>query len=300
MTGLASWWVALASREEDARPLALVRIGVALAALLDLLRAAQLGLVGVVFQTYEHGGLSQKQDPGYVLNLLWDSPLVGPTVWAVTVVCMGLVAAGVATRPATLLGVLTYAQLGHLYPPGDRAIDRILRTLLLILMCSDAHRRLALGGGAALARIRAWPGDLIRNFLIIIYLSAGLGKVMQQPAWLSMSGTPVLYRVMTDPLSAHLDPEVALPGWWLFRVMGWATIALELSAPLLYTRLAPLWAVFGVVMHVGIYVTMDLGMFSWGMLSTYPLVLAPWWLPVWDRWTSEGAHPTIRKGGYGP
>ena len=39
---------------------------------------------------------------------------------------------GVAARPALLIGVLAYAQAGHLYAPGDRGIDRILRTVLLI------------------------------------------------------------------------------------------------------------------------------------------------------------------------
>ena len=48
-----------------------------------------------------------------------------------------------STMVLIVFGALAYAQLGHLYPPGDRAIDRILRTALLILLqfaaalCSD-------------------------------------------------------------------------------------------------------------------------------------------------------------------
>lgn len=286
---LWSWWVARCAREDDARPLAVVRIGAALAILLDLLRVAQLGLVDVLFRPYDQGGLSQVQDPAYLVGGWLGPELAGRALFATSAVCMSLVALGVLTRPATLLGVLAYAQLGHLYPPGDRGIDRVLRTVLLILMFSGAHRRLALMGGPALARIRQWPADLLRSFLVIVYLSAGIGKLMQQPAWLSTRGVPVLYRVMTDPLAAHVDPQAALPFWDLLRFMGWGTIALELSAPLLLTRFAPWWAVLGMCMHLGIYFTMELGMFSWGMLSMYPLLFAPWWLPAWDRWRGRSA-----------
>lgn len=281
--------MARCAREDDARPLALVRIGAALAILLDLLRVGQLGLVGVLFRPYAQGGLSQVQDEAWWVGR-WLSPeIAGPALYGLSLLCMGLVALGVLTRPATLLGVLAYAQLGHLYPPGDRAIDRVLRTVLLILLFSDAHRRLALLGAPALARIKAWPADLIRSFLVIVYLSAGLGKLMQQPAWLAASGVPVLYRVMSDPLAAHVDAQSALPYWWVFRVFGWGTIALELSSPLLFTRFAPVWAIFGFAMHLGIYSTMELGMFSWGMLSMYPLLLAPLWLPAWDRRRARSA-----------
>ena len=49
-----------------------------------------------------------------------------------TLTCMGLITIGRWMRPAIIVGVLAYAQLGHLFPPGDRAIDRIVRCGLLI------------------------------------------------------------------------------------------------------------------------------------------------------------------------
>jgi hypothetical protein len=192
--------------------------------------------------------------------------------WAVTIAAMALASVGVFPRAALLVGTLAYAQLGHLYPPGDRAIDRLLRTVLLLVACSGAHRRLALTGDRA-ETIRAWPADTIRVLLVLVYLSAGIGKLQQQPGWLALSGTPVLYRVMTDPLAAHVDAHAALPWWPILRVLGWGTIALELSSPLILTRWARWWAVGGIAMHLGIAMTMDLGMFSWGMLALYPVIL---------------------------
>jgi hypothetical protein len=265
-------WVAFSGRDMDARPLALVRILACVAILADLLQVAHLGLLDVIFRPAAVGGLSALQDDANVLVAL--SPTWGGTVaYVVTLVCLGLAALGVWTRPALVVGLLAYAQLGHLYPPGDRAIDRILRTVLLVLVASGAHRRLALTGARA-DRVPAWPADTVRVLLVIVYLSAGLAKLQQQPGWLALGGTPVLYRVMTDPLAAHVDPVVAA-GWFpVLRVLGWGTIALELSAPLVFTRFAPLWAIAGASMHLGIALTMDLGMFSWGMLALYPILLA--------------------------
>jgi hypothetical protein len=78
---------------------------------------------------------------------------------------------------------------------------------------------------------------------------------------------------------------VAAAAWpWLWRIGGWLTIGLELASPLLLTRFRHFWAVGGILMHLGIALTMDLGMFSWGMLSMYLVVLSPWVVRVLDRW----------------
>ncbi|MDP2310340.1 MAG: HTTM domain-containing protein [Pseudomonadota bacterium] len=265
-------WVSFTSREMDARPLALVRVLACVAILADLLQVGRLGLLQTIFRPSEAGGLSVVQDSANVLVAL--SPLWGgPAAYVVTLVCLSLAALGVWTRPALVLGLLAYAQLGHLYPPGDRAIDRLLRSALLLIVLSGSHRRLALTGARS-DRIPAWPADTIRFLLVLVYLSAGVAKLQQQPAWLAWEGTPVLYRVMGDPLAAHVDPEAALPFWPVLRFLGWGTIALEVSAPLVFTRFAPYWAIAGAAMHLGIALTMDLGMFSWGMLALYPILFA--------------------------
>jgi hypothetical protein len=270
----------------DTLPFALVRIGASLAIVADLLRVASLGLVPRLFVQGQHGGFGAESDSAYVLD-----PVFGQTggLWAygVSLTCMVLTALGIGTRPAMLLGVLAYAQLGHLFPPGDRAIDRVLRCVLLLLLFTNAHRRLSLGNllrkRAAVLTMPGWADDVLRLFLVIVYMAAGTAKLMQQPHWLGASGRPVLYRVVTDPLAGRLDPEAWESMSALFFVGGWGTIALELSALLLFTRVAPYWALVGATMHVGIAFTMELGMFSWGMLSLYPVLLAP----LVTRWRSR-------------
>ena len=279
-------WVAAVSRPADTRPLAALRILLPLCILLDLLRAIQVGMAPHYWHLFEYGGLSAFSGEDFWLADL--GPEGGMLLLGVTLLCMTLGMLGIGARPALLIGILAYAQLGHLYPTGDRGVDRILRLALLVLLFSPAHRRWSLGdrllGRAPITEAPGWPGLLLRWFLVILYLNAGVAKLIQQPRWLALDGTPVLYRILTDPQAGALDHLRWLWAWPLLRLGGWLTILLELSSPLLLTRLAPWWAIGGALMHLGIALTMNLGVFSWGMLSLYPVLFAPWWLPALDRW----------------
>ena len=148
--------------------------------------------------------------------------------------------------------------------------------MILLLLFSGAHRRLSLLDGPTVEKIAAWPADVLRWVLMLVYLSSGVAKLMAEPDWLGFRGTPVLYRLMTDPLASWVDPLAAEPYQPVFRVLGWATILVECSSPLILTRWAPYWALCAAPIHLGIAVTMKLGMFSWGMLALYPVLLAPW------------------------
>lgn len=263
----AAWarWVAHTSRLEDRRALTWVRVLAPLAIVGDLLAMARHDALAAVLYPAALGGIGAPPAPWYLLGRwAWG----GPAVWLVCVVCMPLVSLGVATRWAIVVGVVAYAQLGHLFTPGDRAIDRLLRTVLLILLFSGVS------APNPPARVGAWASDLIRWTLVLVYLAAGVAKLDAVANWL-WGAPPELYTILADPLAGRLDP-----GFWSahpapFLAGGWATLLLELSAPLILTRFAPVWAVFGAAMHVAIALTMDLGMFSFGMLSLYPVLLAP-------------------------
>ncbi len=105
MKTLWTRWVAYCDQEMDPRPLALVRIFVPIAIVLDLLRLAQLGLVEVLFRPEEAGGLSTFTDPSAFIHE-W-SPLWGGIVaYCLTLVCMTLVGLGRWMRPAIVMGCL--------------------------------------------------------------------------------------------------------------------------------------------------------------------------------------------------
>ena len=273
MKPLWSAWTRWLDRAVDPRPLALVRIALPLCVLADLARLAQLGLLWNVFTPYAEGGLNRIESPHAVV-WEWFGPN-GPWVaFSTTVLCMALIMIGRWMRPAIVVGVLAYAQLGHVFPPGDRAIDRLIRTALLILLFSGADGAFA-WGRKRLASVPAWPEHFLRLFLVLVYTSAGIAKLIQQPEWFSLTADPPLLRILIDPMASTLDPDFWAQFPVLFRVLGIATILLEVSSILLLTRWGPLWAIGGVLMHLGIWASMSLGMFSPGMLALYPVVLAP-------------------------
>jgi hypothetical protein len=249
---------------------------------LDLLRLVQLDLMLVLFRPFEAGGLSTFTDPSAFIHN-WSPLWAGPVACGITIVCMILISAGRWMRPAIVLGCFAYAQLGHIYPPGDRAIDRILRCALLLLLFSKADQRWSWNAKPRLERIPAWPADAIKWLLVMIYMAAGISKLAQQPHWLGIDGMPVLYRIMTDPLASNLDPAAWAWAYPLFRFGGWMTIFMEVGAFLILTRWCHWWAIGGAFMHLGIAFTMTLGMFSWGMLALYPILLAPLLLKLLDR-----------------
>lgn len=289
-------WVHRVTEPVDNRPLALLRIAACLCVVVDLVRVGTLGLVPHLFRLHADGGLSRSADSGWVLGSVLG-PAAGPVAYGVTLGAVTLMMLGIGGRPVALLAVLAYAQLGHLYAPGDRAVDRALRTVLLIQAAAPGLHRLALGPLWRAARpavpttMPAWPEWLVRWLLVLMYLSAGTAKLIEQPDWLATSGTPVLYRIVADPMAGTVDPVAAAAWPWVWRIGGWFTIVLELSSPLLLTRYRHLWAVGGILMHIGVALTMDLGMFSWGMLSMYLVVVSPWVVRVLDWW-GIGVRPS--------
>lgn len=283
MKALWRRWVAACAAPEDLRPLALLRILLPLCVLADLLAVARADLLGALFVLPSDGGLSAS------VGEYWRAGFLGPDAGLVLVgllaMCMVLVSLGLVTRPAALLGVLVYAQLGNLYPPGDRAVDRLVRTVLLLLIFSQSHRCWSLGqrmwGRASQYKAPRWLPQIIRLLLVIVYLSAGINKL--GAGWFTLSGPPELWTILADPGAGTLDPDG--PGrrlWPLFRVAGMGAVVFELLSPLIFTRLAPIWALGGLALHLGIAFTMKLGIFSWGMLALYPLLFAPWLGRLWE------------------
>jgi hypothetical protein len=132
------------------------------------------------------------------------------------------------TRVAVVIALLAYAQLGHLFDPGDKGIDRIIRTALVVLAVSPVP--------GSVGRIPRWPVTVIRGLLVLIYLQAGLTKLFATAQWWAPTGIPELYTILADPLAGRLDPTWWWEQWWPFRLGGVVTLLIELTAPLILTQ----------------------------------------------------------------
>lgn len=296
---LVAGWVSLWDRREDPIILALVRIAVASVVLYDFLWIWHLGLVEALFTPQEGGGLPDVLSRNPVPELYRWFPLTPATAWmawgtmVASIICFGL---GFLTPLSGLVAVLTSAQLAQVLPLGDRGIDTLIRNVVLILSCSSAGRRLGIDGLIFGPRwmAPAWPRHLLILQLTVVYFCAGIQKTAL--SWTPFGGFSALYLILQDPAIARWPFDWLRSVYPLTQLAAATTMAFEWSAcfiPLVYwfrdTRTSPgrvraffnthrplrVWIALGVLLHLGIAMTMALGIFPFAMLALYPALLHP-------------------------
>lgn len=297
-------WVAVWCGDEAPTALAAIRIGVAACVLFDLLYAAVHGLAPVIWASPSVGGLGQGfvEDPPLVARVLGvhaDAITFGLAVGLS--VCLLI---GCASRVAALALGLVLAQLGWLAPDADRGIDIVFRLACLILAASGAGACWSVDAWWARRRgrplsplVARWPRRLLAAQLLWVYFSAGQSKL--SPTWLPQGGFSALGLTLADPHFARFGPGWVASIYPLTQAATGLTLVFELGAPLLILRgLVPRvpvrgsWVVLGVVFHLGIALTLRLGIFPLGMLVLYPALFTPAELTravsLAGRWVRKG------------
>lgn len=304
-----SWlraWVAFWDTVEHPRTLGVVRILLALVMLFDFVEIWRLGLVTPLFSPQEAGGwfdvLSRTQVPR-IYQLMPAESWVGVVHHALIVGLIVALLLGLCTRVSALLLVLLWAQLQHVAPLSDRAIDVLCRNALLILAFAgsgawasiDAKLRTGrfLGDGAP---VGAWARQLLVLQLVVMYFTAGVQKVGF--LWLPWGGFMALYVILQDPAIARADfAWMARQPWLLATQIGTAvTMLWQWGYPLVllwawykHTPERPgrlrafanrwhlhlVWVVVGAIFHLLLAATMELGIFPWAMLALYPAFIHP-------------------------
>ncbi|MCB9761719.1 MAG: HTTM domain-containing protein [Alphaproteobacteria bacterium] len=294
------WWVRLWDRRERPTALAIIRILVVVVLLWDLGHAWLLDLVDVLWSPPEVGGLPTKllQREPVPEVYRWFPPDVTTArgLHAATCAALALFGLGVATRWTGLASLLLYAQVGLVLPLGDRGIDLMMRNVMLILVFSESGRMMSVdaklrtgswwgdGGDAP-----AWPRHLLILQLVVMYFMAGVQKTAV--TWTPLGGYHALYIILQDPHIAKYDFAWLESVWPITSLASMTTHLFEWTSPLLLlvyhyrdTRDRPgrlrafalrwrvhwIWITVGVLLHLGIALTMQLGIFPWAMLSLYP------------------------------
>jgi hypothetical protein len=189
-----------------------------------------------------------------------------------------------------MAAILTWAlsmSFANVNPNIDNAGDTIRGiTLFYLMLCPcgaawsiDRLLQRRQQGSSAPTYVWPWPLRLLFIQLCLIYFMNGLYKITSA-SWLEGDS---LYYVLCDlTLTRFSIAELPIP-FLVAQISTWLVLAWELSFPVLVlfrqTRWLALW--FGVVFHVGIFVTMELGGFAPYVLCLY-LPLLPW-----DRWLRE-------------
>ena len=171
---------------------------------------------------------------------------------------------------------------------GD-ALMRIEAFLLAISPCGaalslDERRR---SGSFWSAQTRPnWPIRLLQIQLSIVYLFAVQTKLAGQP-WLD--GTAVSYVLRIEDMKRIPVPQWLAMNAPVMNAVTWGVLAIELALGILvwFRRFRPWVLTAGVVMHVTIDLTVQIGIFSYAVLVLY----LAWTSPE----TVKGLPDSLRK-----
>lgn len=294
--------------------LALVRILVCAAILFDLVWVGWWGLPNLLWGVEELDGAMKlhrvlKQPTLYTwFGLAPWIPLAVYLTYTGAAVAFGL---GLATRFSGVLLVLVSAQSALINEASDRAIDRIFRITVLLLVFSGAGRMLSIDGWWRTGGLRggswwgdptptvAWPRYLLVLELTLIYFFAGVTKT--SVTWTPAGGYSALYLILQDPIFQTNDWSVlAHPAlYWTTQVGTAVTHLWEWTFPVVLLafwadgsapqagwrgwlqcilsglRVRYVYVAVGVIFHVLLMLTMELGIFPYLMLGLYPGFFLP-------------------------
>ena len=159
---------------------------------------------------------------------------------------------------------------------GD-ALIRIEAFLLAISPCGSAlsldQRRRTGSFWSAQTRPK-WPIRLLQIQMSIVYLAAVQTKLAGQP-WLD--GTAVSYVLRIEDMKRIPVPQWLTMNAPVMNAMTWGVLAIELSVGILvwFPRFRPWVLAAGIVMHLMIDLTIQIGIFSYAVFMLYLAWLSP-------------------------
>jgi hypothetical protein len=224
----------------------------------------------------------------------WDTqPGVLEAAMILWVIATVFLLAGLQTRISAVVVWMLSFSFANLNSYIDNAGDTVRGIILFYLMlcpCGaawsvDSWLRRRRTGRYQPVYVYPWPLRLLFVQLTLIYFCNGLYK------WLGASwrreGSSLYYVLCDLTLTRYSFAELHLP-YRLTQLATWTVMTWELTFPLLvcfrWTRVAAL--ILGVLFHLGIFLSMELGGFSLYMLCLY-LPLLPW----------ERIHATAKPAG---
>lgn len=157
--------------------------------------------------------------------------------------------------------------------------DHIHGMLLLYVMLTpcgavwsiDALRRAATGEEVQDLQASPWALRLLLIQLAWMYCASGICKASGE----NWPAGDSLYYVLRDLSLTRFSADSLPAPYWVTQLATWSVLIWEASFPLLllFRRTRLLALCFGVSMHLGIFVTMELGCFPLYLLAAYvPLI----------------------------
>ncbi len=281
-------WVELLDRKEAATGLALCRIVAAFTVCLHLVTMWTSGAAFGVWVSVQFGGIRDT-------DLNWLEPFGGATplnirlVLGLGIFSSALMALGVFTPVTTALTWLTFRLLTGLNNHSGGSSDDLLVNILFILMFSRC------GGALSFDRLKqppaevpVWPRYVLIGQLVLVYWMTGLQKV--SAAWLPGGSLDALWYIFQQPSWQRTSMLWLAPVYPLTQLGTLVAWTFEQSAPLLllafWFRYTPerqgrvraffnridfrtLYLALGMMLHLGIWLTLEVGPFFGGVFALY-------------------------------
>lgn len=283
--GLLGGWQRFWFEEVPPHSLALVRI------LLGALGALAVVNLTPVETFWSVHGLSPVPGGGAgIRGLIAGSGVADAVAWLLFASCLSAyvcVAIGFRTRIAVAAAFVAAVGQIHWNALPLNSGHYVAAGLWFCLVWSDCGAVLSVdarraarspGRGVPAPGQPIWPLRLMRFQIAIVYLNTGLGK-LYNPLWREGSA---MHYVLNQNVFARF-PDGIPAGWeWMATLGTYVTLTWEIAFAFLLlhrvTRRAAL--LLGVALHLGMAVTLEVGLFSWVMLTGYVAFLDPHAVPI--------------------
>ncbi len=211
---------------------------------------------------------------------------LGFAVLLVAAVCLTV---GFFPTPAAAVAWVLIVSFEHRNPYLLNSGDFIVRDLALLLALCPSGTALSVDRWRKVGGERFWTSPSVPQWgLRLIQIQASLVYFFSfwdksGLAWRNGSAVSTAWR-LTD-LQRFVVPASLQHDLWLSTLVGWGTLAVELSlAVLVWNRRWRWWALAGgVVLHLVIDATLLVGFFSWAMISALSSFV---WPETSDRWVA--------------
>lgn len=299
---MSTWraWVDATSATESGTSLAFFRIAIGLCVLLTLGSVVAAGLVDVLWVDAAHGGVLSLEGSWLVRLLGGPTPAVSHGLVGVGLLAGCALVVGLGGRLAALIALVTVQALVDINPYAGGSYDQLLQNALwLLVLCPGSHtlsldRRLTSGSWTTDVPIGLWCRGLVAFQLVLVYTSTGWQKLSAY--WTPGGDFSALYYILQQPGWQHGDMRWLAWAFPLTQLGTAATWFWEVSNPIWlvalvlaehperagrvrtwFRRLHLRWLYLGlgVVFHVLILLTMNVGPFGPISLAYYTAMVRP-------------------------
>lgn len=294
------WWLAQTSRRETAETMALFRIGVGIALVWTIATAWISGALDLAWTDAAAGGYRTLSETPTLKLLGGPTPEVIQGLMTACIVSGSLLALGIGGRLTALVALQVFLPLTRMNTHSGGSLEHLLTNALwLLVLCRSTATwsvdcRVRDGRWTSDRMIGAWARWLVLAQIVLVYGTTGLQK--SGSSWTPLGGFSAVYFALRDPAWQRFD--IPWLGWlsiplamstaavWLFET-GWVIVPLllwwrvrpgaggRLGAFVRRVDPRPAILAFGAAMHLGIFVMMEVGTFSWLTMCFYVALWSP-------------------------